>query len=212
MKTIDIGALLPSEDQRAMLDEPMPSRVVKERQGGGRTLSYVDTFYVINRLNQVFGNGLWSYEVNLTKSWEGTAEVKGKSSFAVGYLAMCTLRVGPCGAPYCTITDVGSGDGTDPFPPKAHESAAKEAATDALKRCAKSLGLSMGLALYDKEQEHVVSLDDEVKALLTEIEAAPDQASLTLARSKALLLKPDMSKEHKEVVAAALEAAKERLK
>lgn len=212
MKDIDIGSLMPSEEQRELLSEPIPARFVKEREGGGRMLSYVDTFYVINRLNEVFGNGLWSYEAKLTKSWEGTADVKGKQVFAVGYLAMCTLKVGPCGAPYCTITDVGSGDGKDPYPPKAHESAAKEAATDALKRCAKSLGLSMGLALYDKEQEHVVTLDDEVKTLLVEIEAAPDQASLTLARSKALLLKPDMSKEHKEVVAAALEAAKERLK
>jgi recombination DNA repair RAD52 pathway protein len=52
--------------------------------------------------------------------------------------------------------DVGYGDGSDKTNPgKAHELAAKEAVTDALKRCAKNLGMSMGLALYDKTQENV---------------------------------------------------------
>jgi recombination DNA repair RAD52 pathway protein len=52
--------------------------------------------------------------------------------------------------------DYGYGDGSDKFKiGKAHELAVKEAVTDGIKRCAKNLGMSMGLALYDKTQENV---------------------------------------------------------
>jgi recombination DNA repair RAD52 pathway protein len=53
------------------------------------------------------------------------------------------------------VVDRGHGHGIDRYVGAAVESAEKEAATDALKRCAKSLGMRLGLALYDKAQEHV---------------------------------------------------------
>jgi hypothetical protein len=49
----------------------------------------------------------------------------------------------------------GSGHGTGPNPGEAHESAIKEAETDAMKRALTTFGNPFGLALYDKEQLNV---------------------------------------------------------
>jgi recombination DNA repair RAD52 pathway protein len=40
----------------------------------------------------------------------------------------------------------------------------KEAVTDGIKRCAKNLGMSMGLALYDKTQENVDEESNDTQA------------------------------------------------
>ena len=53
------------EDIRHRLDEPIPSDVVAKRKGGaGFSLSYLEGWYVIDRLNQVFGQGNWQYEID----------------------------------------------------------------------------------------------------------------------------------------------------
>ena len=52
--------------------------------------------------------------------------------------------------------DFGAGHGYDRDLGLAHESAIKEAISDAMKRALKSFGYPFGLALYDKEQANVV--------------------------------------------------------
>lgn len=139
-------------DTRKKLDENIPENVISSRQGGGgKSLSYLETWYVIDRLNQVLGQGNWGYNSKVTKVHEGVVN----NTNTVHYIAEVTL--------YATIdnktthiTDYGYGDGQDKFNPgKAHELAVKESVSDGLKRCAKNLGRSMGLALYDKTQEYV---------------------------------------------------------
>ncbi len=49
----------------------------------------------------------------------------------------------------------GSGHGRANTPGEAHESALKEAETDAMKRALTTFGNAFGLALYDKEQREV---------------------------------------------------------
>lgn len=143
------------EQIRKELDENIPRDVISERPGGsgGKKLSYLEGWYVIDRLNQIFGQGNWSYRTEaLTKTFEG--QVNGKNY--VSYIATVSLTTLIPNAPIVEFTDVGFGDGTDANNPgKCHELAVKEAVTDAIKRCAKSLGRSMGLALYDKSQEYV---------------------------------------------------------
>ena len=51
--------------------------------------------------------------------------------------------------------DVGAGHGYDVDCGLAHESAIKEAVTDALKRALRTFGNPFGLALYDKSRENV---------------------------------------------------------
>ena len=148
------------------LETPIPrDRVAKRQAGGGRTLDYLEGWYVIDRLNKVFGNGNWGYSIA-----EGypkvvhEGEINGKHR--VSYIAKVVLEVNfqrptvpdseRLYSRHTIYEDVGFGNGMDAVDPgKAHELATKEAVTDALKRCAKNLGMSMGLALYDKSQENV---------------------------------------------------------
>jgi len=74
----------------------------------------------------------------------------------VTYTAGCRLTVfGDDFSPCPPIVDHGAGHGIDRDKGLALESAIKEACTDALKRCAKSYGNVLGLALYDREQRNV---------------------------------------------------------
>lgn len=138
------------------LDSNIPKDVIETREQAGRTLSYLATWYVIDRLNQVLGQGNWGYQIKqLDKVFEGTIQQSSGEVFTTSYTAQVAL--------FATIenktvifTEVGYGDGTDrKSQGKAHELATKEAVSDALKRGAKNLGRSMGLALYDKTQEYV---------------------------------------------------------
>ncbi len=144
-----------SEVQLA-LDANIPKEVIETREQAGRSLSYLSTWYVIDRLNQVIGQGNWSYSINkLDKVFEGNQTQRNGEVFATSYIAQVTLMA-MIQNNKVEFTDVGYGDGTDKTNPgKAHELATKEAVSDGLKRAAKNLGRSMGLALYDKTQEYV---------------------------------------------------------
>jgi DNA repair and recombination protein RAD52 len=141
------------------LDANIPKSAVEQRQGGGASkLSYLAGWYVIDRLNKIFGPDAWSYDVSeLRNVHSGDLDGKYGKIFSASYVATVQLYVQfPDGTQAKRITDVGFGNGTDKTDPgKPHELATKEAVTDALKRCAKSLGMSLGLALYDKKQENV---------------------------------------------------------
>ncbi len=141
------------------LDENIPGEVVATREQAGRSLSYLETWYVIDRLNQILGQGNWAYDtVKLEKVFEGEIEQYSGKAFTTSYIATVSLSGFVDGKPF-RFTDVGYGDGTDKKSPgKAHELATKEAVSDAVKRCAKNLGSSTGLALYDKTQSRVTKV------------------------------------------------------
>lgn len=145
---------------KKLLDEPIPNEAVSTREAwkGGPKLSYLSGAYVINRLNQVLGQGNWGYAIEkLDKVFEGMQEQYSGEAYSTSYIAQVTLSFrnevdADAYTPWQSFTEVGYGDGTDKKSPgKAHELATKEAVTDALKRAAKNLGMSMGLALYFKE-------------------------------------------------------------
>lgn len=140
------------------LDANIPRSAVKQRKGAGSmSFSYLSTDYVIDRMNRTFGNLNWATDTVENKA-VFVGEVNGKH--VAHYIARVkveaqhidengrVVRTSHCGTGY--------GDGNDGFNPgKAHELAAKEAESDALKRACKNLGQSMGLALYDKDQTNV---------------------------------------------------------
>jgi hypothetical protein len=82
--------------------------------------------------------------------WEG---MKGNRS-ACSYIARVRVRVRAGEAEVCR-EGCGSGHGVGLTPGEAHESAIKEAETDAMKRALSTFGNPFGLALYDKEQQNV---------------------------------------------------------
>lgn len=143
------------------LDAKIPRDAISTRDGGqGRKLDYLSGYYVIARMNELLGQGNWDYNSSVVKLHEGLVKGRYGEVFSVHYMAQVTLRVtmpdGVGGTVYSNFTDYGYGDGTDKVSPgKAHELAIKEAVTDGVKRCAKNLGMSLGLALYSKEQENV---------------------------------------------------------
>lgn len=139
-----------------LLDQPIPKTAVTQRTQSGVKLDYLEGWYVIDRLNQVFGTLGWSVEVVCTERVQLEQKPKANGNgdnWYVGYLAHVRIK---CGHDTQAVKeDYGFGQGIDNDLGKAHESAVKEAVTDALKRCAKDLGMSMGLALYDKTKANV---------------------------------------------------------
>jgi len=135
--------------QVELLDQVVPKEAVSTRQQNGINLSYLEGWYVIDRANKIFGHCEWSYTVTSIRDVQ--SEQKGeKGNWYVGYIARILLTVNGC-----CYEDVGFGQGIDRDLGKAHESASKEAITDAVKRCLKNTGMSMGLALYDKTKAGV---------------------------------------------------------
>lgn len=141
------------------LDANIPRDVIEQREGGGsRKLSYLAGWYVIDRMNKIFGADGWSYDVTeLRCVHQGKIPGKYGEVESASYVATVQLFAQFQGDSNAKrVTDVGFGNGTDKSDPgKPHELATKEAVTDAIKRCAKSLGMSLGLALYDKSGEFV---------------------------------------------------------
>jgi hypothetical protein len=179
------------------LDAPIPRSAVSEREGAGRrTFSYLQAHYVIDRANKVFGQLNWSSEtVENRPVFEGKVPNSyGKEKYSVSYLARVRVefqaedengqirRTSHMGTGY--------GDGDDATNPgKAHELAMKEAESDALKRALKNAGMSMGLALYDKDQTNVadepVSTSAQKSSVSKVAQEAPDAGNPAPAPAQA---------------------------
>lgn len=150
----------------AMLDESISKEVISKRAGGnGAQLDYLETWYVIDRLNQVFGNLGWHMETmfiqQVTGPGSASGVLPGHEKDKVSYV--CKVRVTANCHPF-NIVHEGIGYGSDKGLMNPHELAIKEAESDALKRAAMKFGRSMGLALYDKTQEYVIDAKAEPKA------------------------------------------------
>lgn len=139
--------------QKDMLAADLDRKHVKQRQQSGRSLSYVEGWHVVAEANRIFGFDGWNRETVETKCVTEKVREIGASKqpgWTVTYTAKVRVMVGS------TIRDgCGTGHGIDRDLGQAHESAIKEAETDAMKRALMTFGNPFGLALYDKEQAHV---------------------------------------------------------
>jgi recombination DNA repair RAD52 pathway protein len=101
--------------------------------------------------NRIFGYDAWDRQTMAVKCvWEG---LKGNRS-ACSYIARVRVWVRAGDAEICR-EGCGSGHGVGLTPGEAHESAIKEAKTDAMKRALSIFGNPFGLAVNDKEQQNV---------------------------------------------------------
>lgn len=136
-------------EQIAMLNAPLDPANVKKPSGSfGPKGDYIEGWHAINELNRVFGFDGWSYTIDLTR--DALDRVEGKEQWQAAYTCVCTLT-----AAGVTRQDVGFGSGFAKGVGDAIEGATKEAATDALKRAARTFGNVFGLALYDKTRVNV---------------------------------------------------------
>jgi DNA recombination protein Rad52 len=140
------------------------ANVSSREKGSGVWLSYVEGHRVIQSLNEIYPNA-WSFEIKDLSSLYPYRQIKnktGKDGWEVGFMCQGRLTISYALAASKVYEDVGFGSGISYNSPyDSYESAGKEAVTDCLKRCAKNLGNTFGLALYDKDQEAVLSLDEE---------------------------------------------------
>lgn len=150
-------------EQTKMLEAPLEAKHVVEPKPGDRfgpKGSYLEGWHVIKELNRVFGFDGWSYTIDLRRDdlREGT-DSRGNAQWQAAYTCICTLTVAGV-----TRQDVGFGSGFAKGVGDAIEGATKEAATDALKRAARTFGNIFGLALYDKSRADVAESEPEVPA------------------------------------------------
>ena len=125
---------------------PGPGLVSRRDGRGNRQYDYIEGHTVIDQANAIFGYGGWGYELcgdvslrRIEKVDVRTGEVK------VNYAYSAPVRVSVVGAP--PRTDIGFHVVTEDTP-EGHETAAKGAVTDGLKRALRSFGDRFGNGLY----------------------------------------------------------------
>jgi DNA recombination protein Rad52 len=139
------------EDQIKLLAGKLNERFVKTRQHDRKVLCYVEGWHAIAEANRIFGFDGWDREtVSAQCIWH---EIK-RDAKACTYTARVRIRV-RAGGDLVTREGSGVGHGTGHTLGEAHESALKEAETDATKRALVTFGNCFGLALYDKDQAGV---------------------------------------------------------
>ncbi|MGI3168416.1 RAD52 family DNA repair protein [Pseudooceanicola sp. C21-150M6] len=132
----------------AELSKKLDPSHVKSRSQGGGSVSYVEGWHAIAEANRIFGFGEWTRETLELRQLGDPREVGGK--MRVEYMARVRVTVAGVVRDGC-----GFGQGIDKDVGQAHESALKEAETDAMKRALMTFGNPFGLALYDKSRENV---------------------------------------------------------
>jgi DNA recombination protein Rad52 len=146
-----------STETKAALASKLPASAVKARQQGGRSVSYIEGWHAIAEANRIFGFDGWTREtidIRLVAEREREIGKDKKSGWGVSYVAKVRI-IAFAGDSLVTREGVGAGHGIDVDLGQAHESAIKEAETDAMKRALMTFGNPFGLALYDKEQAGV---------------------------------------------------------
>lgn len=131
------------------LSGKLPERFVKTRTERGMMLSYVEGWHVIDEANRVFGFDGWDRETVAAECVCQDARIK-----ACSYAVRVRIKV-RAGKTIVSREGAGIGHGSGPTLGEAHESALKEAETDATKRALITFGNLFGLALYDKDQAGV---------------------------------------------------------
>ena len=141
-----------------LLGQPLDRKNVSQRQQGNTTLSYIAGHHAIREANRIFGYDGWklsveSFDVASKEEYEKPAYNSGDPPIPMHRICVCAVvTIEALGV---KRTDVGYGEGSAKTLSAAHESAGKEAVTDAMKRAFRTFGDQFGNALYDKQQKHV---------------------------------------------------------
>lgn len=179
-----IGDRFFTAEQIKLLSSPLDAKHVAQRSQAGRKLSYIEGWHAIAEANRIFGHGAWWREtVELNRVAERERKLSnGNDGWSVTYLARVRITV-TVGDTILAREGCGAGHGIDRDLGLAHESALKEAETDAMKRALMTFGWPFGLALYDKSQENVSNGEEPQKMNGKTNGAAPPAASSTLSET-----------------------------
>lgn len=148
-----------SDNQKIELAKKLDPAHIRPPQQYGPKGDYLEGWFVIDEANRIFGFDGWSYEVVEARCVSEAPRKIGKQQkdgWGITYTAK--VRVDVQGI---VREDFGAGHGYDTDAGLAHESAVKEAVTDALKRALRTFGNPFGLALYDKTRANVGTPETE---------------------------------------------------
>jgi len=168
-----------TEKQINSLKSPLDSKVVKRNPKG---FDYVEGWHAIAEANRIFGFDSWDRET-LEMRQLGEPEQDQKGNWRVAYHCCIKIRVR---AGDHTIVREGNGYGSGILKDirDAHESAIKEAETDAMKRALMTFGNPFGLALYDKEKTNVASAEQIEAERRAEAYMAIARAAITSLKAE----------------------------
>ena len=142
-----------NDKQQQVLAYELDSSRIKSRSKGNISLSYLEGFDIIETANKIFGYGNWSYSI--TKLEQVSQELNQNQNHVICYKAVISVTVfDMTHTKNVSREDVGFGTGIAKTLADAHESGAKEAVTDAIKRAMRSFGNQFGNSLYDKSRQH----------------------------------------------------------
>jgi DNA recombination protein Rad52 len=149
-----------SAEQITALSAPLDRAKVRQREQGRSSVSYLEGWQVIAEANRIFGFDGWQREtfaLRCVNQSERTIGREQRPGWGVTYTARVRITVGEGTSALLIREGCGAGHGIDTDLGQAHESALKEAETDAMKRALMTFGNPFGLALYDKQQREVTS-------------------------------------------------------
>jgi len=142
-----------NDKQNQVLAYELDGSRIKSRSKGNINLSYLEGFDVIETANKIFGYGNWSYSIG--KLEQVSQEQNQNQNNVICYKAIIEITVYDVShAKTVSREDVGFGTGIAKTLADAHESGAKEAITDGIKRAMRSFGNQFGNSLYDKSRQH----------------------------------------------------------
>lgn len=132
------------------LEAPLDPSAIKPPPQG-KFGEYVDGLHVIREANRIFGFNGWSYTITRLDMASRIECQDRNSNPQVRVSYACTVRV-DVGGVMREGAAVGMGIAKADNEADAHESAYKEAETDAMKRALRTFGNTFGLALYEKDR------------------------------------------------------------
>jgi DNA recombination protein Rad52 len=173
-------------EQVEALSKPLDRANVKTRKQGGSEVSYIEGYHAENEANRIFGYDGWDRETVFQACVMERARKIGKGQYekdgwGVTYIARVRITI-QAGDRRVVREGSGAGHGIDADLGQAHESALKEAETDAEKRALKTLGNQFGQALYDKEQRDVADRPpSSVSTMIEGLRAAARDGDVAMA-------------------------------
>lgn len=138
---------------------------ISSREGfSGRVLLFLESWQVIKKLNDAFGNMGWDNETMEMEQVPGSKFPTYKAKTRIS----ATVRVGENALFSIKHDGYGFGVGKNV---DDHELAIKAAESDSFKRAAMKFGPNLGLALYDKSEEFIT--DDRPNQSTTAAQESP---------------------------------------
>jgi hypothetical protein len=148
------GASFTPEQLNALASPLDPARICTRKQGRA-SVPYLKGWAVIEEANAIFGFDGWQrqtlYCQCVTQAERSIGEER-KPGWGVTYIARVRITVFAGSRGLLIREGTGAGHGIDVDLGQAHESAIKEAETDAMKRALVTFGARFGLSLYDRHQ------------------------------------------------------------